>query len=124
MKSDDKAKGLAYWLGLAALALQISFAPALSMRALAMDLDPLAMANLCEPGRDVPMSPDHAGHCTDCCMAVCATQAMPAMAADFEPAFAPLRAHQVFVLSPAAERPLARGPPVIASSPRGPPAFV
>jgi hypothetical protein len=86
---QDKAHGLAYWIGLAALALQIAFAPALSVRALAMDLDPLAMAKLCEPGRDVPTSPDHAGHCTDCCMAVCVSQAMPALAAAFEPAFEP-----------------------------------
>lgn len=117
---QDKAHSLAYWIGLAALALQIAFAPALSLRALAMDLDPLAMAKLCEPGRDVPMAPDHAGHCTDCCMAVCATQAMPAMEATFEPAFAPL-AEQTFILSPTAERPPARGPPVLAFSPRGPP---
>ncbi len=85
----DKAHSLPYWIGLAALALQIAFAPALSLRALAMDLDPLAAARLCEPGRDVPMSPDHAGHCTDCCVAACAAQTMPAMATSFEPAFAP-----------------------------------
>ncbi|HMA51598.1 MAG TPA: hypothetical protein VKP60_17685 [Magnetospirillaceae bacterium] len=121
---QDKAHSLAYWFGLAALALQIAFAPALSLRALAMDLDPLAMAKLCEPGRDVPMAPNHAGHCTDCCMATCAaSQAMPAMAASFEPAFEPV-GDQVLVLSPAVERPLARGPPALAFSPRGPPAFV
>ena len=117
----NTAQGLAYWFGLAALALQIAFAPALSMRALAMDLDPLSMAKLCEPGREVPMAPDHAGHCTDCCMATCATaQVLPAMAASFEPAFAPA-SDQALVLTPAAERPLARGPPSLAFSPRGPP---
>jgi hypothetical protein len=122
MKSK-RALGVAYWIGLAALALQIAFAPALSLRALAMDLDPLAMAKLCEPGRDVPTSPDHAGHCTDCCMAVCVSQAMPALAASFEPAFEP-PGEQTVVFSPGAERPPARGPPGIAYSPRGPPAFV
>ena len=116
----DKAHNLAYWIGLAALALQIAFAPALSLRALAMDLDPLATAKLCEPGRDVPMSPDHAGHCTDCCVAICAAQTMPAMAASFEPAFSPPR-DQAFILSPAAEPPPARGPPALAARPRGPP---
>jgi hypothetical protein len=119
----DEAHSLAYWIGLAALALQIAFAPALSLRALAMDLDPLAMAKLCEPGRDVPMSPDHAGHCTDCCMTACAAQAMPAVAPSFEAAFAPVR-EQAFIAFPAAERPPARGPPVLAAAPRGPPAFV
>jgi len=93
---QDKVHGLAYWIGLAALALQIAFAPALSLRALAMDLDPLAMAKLCEPGRDVPMSPDHAGHCTDCCMATCAAQTMPAVASSFEPAVAPSSAWTPF----------------------------
>jgi hypothetical protein len=117
---QDKALSLAYWIGLAALALQISFAPALSLRALAMDLDPLAMAKLCEPGKDVPMSPDHAGHCTDCCVAACAAQAMPILAADAAPAFVPLRQEAV-ILSPAAGRPLARGPPTLAAKPRGPP---
>ena len=123
MRFKGRVLELAYWLGLAALALQISFAPALSLRALAMDLDPLAMAKLCEPGKDVPMSPDYAGHCTDCCMAVCAVQALPSLAADFGPAFAPPR-QQTFILTPAAERPLARGPPAFAFTPRGPPAFV
>jgi hypothetical protein len=121
---QDKAHGLAYWLGLAALALQIAFAPALSLRALAMDLDPLAMAQLCEPGRDVPMSPDRAGHCTDCCMATCATtQAMPAMAASFEPAFAPPSAWTTFayVAASAARHTLA---PRTSGGARAPPTSV
>jgi hypothetical protein len=119
---QEKAHSLAYWIALAALALQIAFAPALSMRALALDLDPLAMAKLCEPGRDVPMSPDHAGHCTDCCVAVCAAQAMPALASSFEPAFSPPE-EQLAILAPVPEHPRARAPPALAFTPRGPPAF-
>jgi hypothetical protein len=123
MTRTNRASGLAYWLGFAALALQIAFAPALSLRALAMDLDPLAMAKLCEPGRDVPMSPDHAGHCTDCCVAACAAQVLPALPPAPEPVFAAPRS-QVALLTPAAEKPLARGPPALAFAARGPPAFV
>ena len=119
----NTVQGLAYWFGLAALALQIAFAPALSLRALAMDLDPLAMAKLCEPGRDVPISPDHAGHCTDCCMAACAVQTMPAMAASFEPAFAPPSAWTPFayLAAPAARHTLA---PRTGASARAPPTSV
>jgi hypothetical protein len=123
MKRGNRVSELAYWLGLAALALQIAFMPALSLRALAMDLDPLTTARLCEPGKSVPMSPDHAGHCTECCVAACAAQAMPTMAADFGLAFAPPR-NQAVTLAPAAGTPLARAPPALAFTPRGPPAFV
>jgi len=123
MRKTNRASGLAYWLGFAALALQIAFAPVLSLRALAMDLDPLAMARLCEPGREVPMSPDHAGHCTDCCVAACAAQALPAIPTAPEPVFSAPRG-QIAVLTPAAEKPLARAPPAAAFAPRGPPAFV
>ena len=123
MRLKGRVLELAYWLGLAALALQISFAPALSLRALAMDLDPLAMAKLCEPGRDVPMSPDHAGHCTDCCVAACAVQVLPAMPPAPGPVFAAPRVETV-VFAAAAETPRARAPPAAAFAPRGPPAFV
>ncbi len=119
----DKAHSLTYWIGLAALALQIAFAPALSLRALAMDLDPLATAKLCEPGRDVPMSPDHAGHCTDCCVATCAAQAMPILASSFEPAFAPLSAWTSFAYIAAPAAPNTPAPRTGASA-RAPPTSV
>jgi hypothetical protein len=121
---DSRVHGLAYWLGLAALALQIAFAPALSLRALAMDLDPLAMARLCasETEHGGPAS-DHAGHCTECCVAACAAHAMPALTPLSEPAFA-LSPSKIAVVSPAAETPPARGPPTLGFDPTGPPSLV
>lgn len=112
------------WIGLAALALQILFAPVFSAQALAMALDPLADATICSaaPASDADRSPvpmKHDGHCAECCLIHCAADAppsLPPVALDFV-----LPRAEPAVPAAAYARPLTRGPPPRALPATGPP---
>ena len=123
--SSRRLKELGWWIGLAAMALQIALSPVLSSRALAMDLDPLAAAAICATAPDgssrTPMPADHAGHCLDCCAVHCAVQIGPALSPamfDFAAPRVPGASYRL-----AAVAPLPRGPPRHDFSARGPPIF-
>lgn len=123
---SHRLKELGWWVGLAAMALQIAFSPVLSSRALAMELDPLAQVEICVTQPDGSQSPnmpaDHAGHCGECCMVHCAVQIAPAL----PPVMLDLAAPRLIGASYDLVRnaPLPRGPPGLAFTARGPPILV
>lgn len=122
--ASNRLKELGWWIGLAAMALQIALSPVLSSRALAMELDPLAQAQICTTAPDGSQMPpaDHAAHCADCCMIHCAPgigAVLAPVTLDFQ---APKFQAEPFDLARAAHLP--RGPPRRGFFARGPPILV
>ncbi len=124
--ASNRLKELGWWIGLAAMALQIALSPILSSRALAMELDPLAQVQICVTAPDGSQSPnmpaDHAGHCTECCLVHCAAHAVPVL----PPVTLDLAAPRVLAAAYDLARtsPLPRGPPARIFSATGPPILV
>jgi hypothetical protein len=121
--ASNRLKELGWWIGLAAMALQIAFAPILSSRALAMELDPLAQVQICVTPPDGSQSPqmpaDHAGHCTECCIIHCGIQGapiLPPIALEF-----PVPQAGPVSYRPLGDLPPLRGPPRSGFTARGPP---
>ena len=123
---SHRLKELGWWIGLAAMALQIALSPVLSSRALAMELDPLARAEICitlpDGSRTPNMPADHAGHCTQCCLVHCTVQIAPVLPPVTLDLAAPRLIGTSYDLAHGAALP--RGPPRRLFTARGPPILV
>ena len=109
------------WLALIAVGLQIALSPILSVRAVAMAIDPLAMPEICSAVGGDDDSGQSGGHmhCDECCMVACADQVAAALRPSdigFLPSFDDAAPH-----GPAVVPALPRGPPTLPFSATGPP---